>query len=271
MESGPSYGIRERAISVSDSELHAERIRMTGCTVVDGGFTSEDLAAIAERLDRSLLRQAERAGGRHVLEAIGEADTLRCCLAYDDAFVGIAAHAGVLEVCRALLGDFFVLTQQNGIINPPGRTHVQTAFHRDIPYQHFVSSRPMAISALLCVDDFTAQNGATTVLPGTHRVEQFPSDVLARAMEVPLEAPAGSYLVFDSMLFHRAGSNTSPRPRRAINHVYGLPFMAQQISIPDVLQGQYADDPLLGRLLGYRTAAPRSLDAWWAGRRERMR
>jgi ectoine hydroxylase-related dioxygenase (phytanoyl-CoA dioxygenase family) len=112
-------------------------------------------------------------------------------------------------------------------------------------------------------------NGATVVLPGTHRIERFPSATVATEIERPVEAPAGSFLVFDSMLFHRAGHNTSTAVRRAVNHVYALPFIGQQISMPDILRGRYADDPALRRLLGYETNPAPSVDDWWARRRAR--
>jgi len=44
----------------------------------------------------------------------------------------------------------FILNQQNGI-NPPGETCNQSAWHRDLPYQHYVSSTPLTINALLCM------------------------------------------------------------------------------------------------------------------------
>lgn len=264
-----SYGVIEQASARTDCDGHAERIRLEGFTIVPGGYDANELAYLAERIDALLAEQAERAGGVNALAEIGEHETLRCCLAHDDAFVRLATNEQVLAVCRRLLGDYIVLTQQNGIANSPGRVHHQTACHRDLPYQHFVSSRPLAISALFCVDPFTRENGATVVLPGTHRIEHFPSDDLAKEIERSLEAPAGSFLVFDSMLFHRAGHNRSAAMRRAVNHVYALPFIGQQISMPDVLQGRHADDPALRRLFGYETKPVASVDDWWARRRAR--
>jgi ectoine hydroxylase-related dioxygenase (phytanoyl-CoA dioxygenase family) len=256
-------------LAATERDAHVERIRLSGFTVVPGGYTPKDIDLLARRIDALLAEQAERAGGADVLAEIGEHETLRCCLAHDEAFVRLASNEHVLAICRQLLGDFIVLTQQNAIANPAGRGHHQTACHRDLPYQHFVSSRPLAVSALFCVDAFTRENGATVVLPGTHRMEYFPSDGVAKEIERPVEAPAGSFLVFDSMLFHRAGYNTSPSVRRAVNHVYALPFIGQQISMPDVLQGRYADDPALRRLFGYETNPVSSVDAWWARRRAR--
>src|ERR687896_85556 len=167
MDPKASYGILERSASGNEADQHAERIRLTGYTVVRDAFTAARLAEI------------------------GEEETARCCMAVDEAFIPVLSHRRVMEICRRLLGDFFILTQQNGIVNPPGRSHTQRAYHRDLAYQHLVSSRPLAVSALLCVDAFTVDNGATVVLPGSHKLEEFPSQETADALQVPLEASAG--------------------------------------------------------------------------------
>lgn len=39
---------------------------------------------------------------------------------------------------------------------------------RPVLYQHYVSSSPLAVKALFCVDDFTHENGSTFVLPASH-------------------------------------------------------------------------------------------------------
>ena len=266
-----SYGIGERASASTEAGEHAERIRLAGYTIIDAGFDADYVARISAAIDALLRRQADEGGGVARLAEIGEHETARCCLAYDDAFLALVVNPRVTDVCRLLLGDYIVLMQQNAIVNPPGRDHTQTAYHRDLPYQHFVSSRPLGISVLFCVDPFTARNGATVVLPASHRIEEFPSQGTAAALEVPVEAPSGACIVFDSMLFHRAGANRSDAPRRAVNQVYTRPFIAQQISIPDALDGKYADDPALARLLGYGTAPARSVAEWRARRSRRPR
>lgn len=269
MGSTSSYGITEQASASSDAAMHAEQIRLVGFTILRDVFTSAEALDLGARIDALLARQSDEAGGIERLAEIGDQETVRCCLAYDDAFVRLAAAPRVIEVCRHLLGEYFVLMQQNGVVNPPARTHTQRAYHRDLPYQHFVSSRPMAISALFCADAFTEDNGGTVVLPASHKVEEFPSEDAVATLQQPLEAPAGSFCLFDSMLFHRAGENRSTRVRRGVNHVYTLPFIAQQVSLPDALDGRYADDPFLARLFGYSTAPAKSVAAWRDRRRRR--
>ena len=268
MSTTSSYGVTERAASSADADRHAEHVRVMGYTVVDGGFTLDEVRDFSGRLDALVDRQAAEAGSAERLARIGEREIVRCCLAFDDAFVRLVANERVTAVCSRLLGDYFVVMQQNGIVNPPQREHTQAAYHRDLPYQHFISSRPLAVSALFCIDPFTPDNGATYVIPASHRIEQFPSEAAVRELERPVSAPAGSFIVFDSMLFHRAGHNTSAAPRRAVNQVYSLPFIAQQFSLAAMTGNRFTGDPTLARLLGYGAGPVSSVEEWWT-RRER--
>jgi ectoine hydroxylase-related dioxygenase (phytanoyl-CoA dioxygenase family) len=263
-----SYGVRERTARNDEVAFHVERIRLAGYSVLKTDFSETQVADLGARLDAVLERQSREFGGPERLATIGDALTARCPLVYDDAFLRLATYAPLLTLCRHLLGDYFVLMQQNGIVNPSGEGHTQASYHRDLPYQHFVSSRPLAVSALFCIDPFRVETGATTVLVGSHRVEEFPSIDVAATVDVPVTAEPGSFLVFDSMLFHRAGANRSGRVRRGVNHVFTVPIIAQQISLPAALGGRYADDPVLARLLGYE-AEPASSATDWRERRLR--
>lgn len=265
------YGIVQRGSAATDAARIAERIRLVGYCVVPGGFSNTEISDFGTRLEQIMAQQADEFGGAERLASIGDALTARCPLVYDDAFVGLAAHAGVQAICRELLGDYVLLMQQNGVINPSGQRHAQVAYHRDLPYQHFVSSRPLAVSALFCIDPFTAETGATTLIPGSHKMEQFPSESVAAELDTSIVADAGSFIVFDAMVFHRAGENRSGRPRRAVNHVFSSPIIAQQISLPEALNGRHAGDATLARLLGYDVSPARSVTAWRERRLARMR
>lgn len=268
--SNNAYGIREARPDKDALDVHAQEIQLLGFTILEAAVTGERLSHWRQSLDGILERQAAESGGANALHAIGEENTARAVLAYDETFLEIANHPLPIELCRRLLGDYFILMQQNGIINQPTEAaHHQSAYHRDLPYQHFVSSRPLAISALFCLDPFEADNGSTVILPGSHKTELFPSESYVRKMERPVTAPAGSFIVFDSMLFHRAGMNRSTAIRRAVNNVYTLPFLKQQIVLPALLDGKWADDPWLRRFLGYESDPPASPAAFRARRARR--
>lgn len=262
-EGAPSkYGIVEQASDATAAARLAGRIRLVGYAVMPSGLPAGTVADLGDRLDRVMARQVDEFGGPARMAAIGDTLTARCPLVYDDAFMALAAHPDLLAVARELLGNYVVLMQQNGVINPPDQAHTQLSYHRDLPYQHFVSSRPLAMSALFCIDPFRVETGATTVIPASHRMEVFPAADVAAQLDTPVTAEPGSFIVFDSMLFHRAGANLSDRPRRAVNQVFSVPIIAQQISLPDALQGRHAGEPELARLLGYEVAPPPSVLAW---------
>jgi ectoine hydroxylase-related dioxygenase (phytanoyl-CoA dioxygenase family) len=265
-----AYGIRERLPQRDLLDEAAAELAINGYTVIDSGLGAGELSDMRKALDAVYRRQVREIGGVAALDAIDDADVARCPLAYDERFLELATHRELLALLRRVLGPDIVLLMQNGILNRPGRAHAQRRWHRDLNYQHWTSSKPIALSALLCVDDFTARNGASFVLPGTQHVAAFPTERFVRAHERQLTAKAGSFLVFDAMLFHRGGTNTSGRLRRAINHVVGLPFLAQAIDLPTALERAGCRPPAdesIRRYLGYRWAPAPDVLSW---RRARM-
>ncbi|MDN0082657.1 phytanoyl-CoA dioxygenase family protein [Crenobacter sp. SG2305] len=244
-------------------------MRINGYTVLDSGFSTAFIDNLRAGLDHAYAKQVNEMGDEAILRAMNDADIARCVLAYEPDFLQVATNASLMEFAKRALGPEFVLMMQNGIINRPDRENYQARRHRDLNYQHWTSSKTLAFNALLCVDDFTCQNGATFVLPGTQHIAEFPSDAFARKFEQQIEAPAGSYLILDAMLYHRAGINETNGLRRAVNHVIGLPFMAQQIDIPSALAHRGTlppADPAIRKYLGHRWSPARDV-ADWRGRR----
>lgn len=262
----PRYGVRVANQAQDSLAEAAETLRLLGYAVVESGLLPEQIEELRIRFDTLLAERQARYGLERLL-AIGEADLLRCPLADDRRFLQLAANAAILALCERLLGPGFILNQQNGIVNPAGATHYsQSAYHRDLPYQHFVSSRPLALNALFCLDPFTSENGATFVIPASHQQEAFPSEPVIAAQARQIAAPAGSFLVLDCITYHCGGANRTARDRRAVNHVYTIAMFRQQIDLPAMLGDGFTADPALRQLLGLRHPTARSVDEFIAGR-----
>jgi ectoine hydroxylase-related dioxygenase (phytanoyl-CoA dioxygenase family) len=78
------------------------------------------------------------------------------------------------------------------------------------------------ITALWALDDFTAENGATRIVPGSHlrpAGKPDPAETVAAAMA------AGSVLLFAGRLYHGAGPNTTDRPRLGVVIDYIQPWL----------------------------------------------
>ena len=266
-----SYGVLKQDLSETKIDQAVEMIRLLGYAVVDGGYGPEEMANFSAAFDRARETMFERHGGRDALADIDEHNTIRALASVDDLFVDVATNPAILAIARKLVADYFVLNQQNGIINPPfGQSYNQGAFHRDLPFQHFVSSHPLAINALFCLDEFTSENGATYVIPASHKQTDFPSDPVIQETQLQITAPAGSFIVLDCMVYHSGGVNRSKHPRRGVNHVYTVPIIRPQIDLPAVLGPDFSDDPAIRRLLGYELRVPTSLEAYYAKRRKQL-
>lgn len=227
-----SYGILQQNLSENSFDEAAEQVRTIGFAVIDSGYSATELLQFAEEFNSARKRYIETYGEQK-LKSINEYYTIRSPLTQGaDAFLKLALNENLMSVLKKLIQGKFVLNQQNGIINPPQETYNQAAWHRDLPYQHFISTKPLAINALFCVDDFTTENGATFVIPASHKMEAFPSSNYIKKNAVQVQAKAGSFILLDCMMFHAGGYNVTHSSRRAVNHIYNIPYFKQQINIP---------------------------------------
>ena len=231
-----SYGILMQDKPPSELDDIAEQVRRLGYAVLDSGLSPDELAELSEVFNRTRADYVQRWGEAR-LRSANEFHTIRAPLTQGDpVFVRLATHWNLMAVLGKLIVGKFTLNQQNGVINPPGETYNQGAWHRDLPYQHYVSSSPLAVNALFCVDDFTLENGSTFVLPATHKTVNYPSESYIQRNALQVEAKAGQYILLDCMLFHSGGFNGTNKERRAVNHVYTIPYFKQQIKLPELLK-----------------------------------
>jgi ectoine hydroxylase-related dioxygenase (phytanoyl-CoA dioxygenase family) len=257
-----THGVREFHVNQDEADFCAEEICNIGFTVVQSGYSEEELQLIRQKIDAVYERQLVELGGEEFLQRINDADLARCLVGYDDYFLALATHPLLLAVTRKLLGENFILMAQNAILNRPADEHYQVTWHRDLNYQHYVSSRPLAFSALYAIDNFTEETGGTWVIPASHKSETFPSEDYVLRYRKQIIAPAGSILLLDPMVYHRAGVNRSKGLRRSINHIYSVPMIQQQISLPRMLAGKFGEDRFLRMFLGYETETGESVQQW---------
>lgn len=111
-------------------------------------------------------------------------------------------------------------------------------------------------NAIWALTDFTTENGATTVAPGSHRWE-FDGSEADRAAEpgecVQAEMSRGSVVLYTGSVIHAGGENRSSGPRIGMNITYSLAWLRQEENQylscpPDVARHL---DPELADLLGY--------------------
>ncbi|SDY38779.1 phytanoyl-CoA dioxygenase family protein [Pseudomonas sp. NFACC08-1] len=137
----------------------------------------------------------------------------RCSMLDDDSKIqAVCRLPQLLAVAGELIGERFFLSQVEGREPLAGNGHQQ--LHRDLSAQ-----RPGDIAiALAFFDDYGPENGATRIVPGSHRPEPDapPFDFNDESGAIQLSGSAGDILVFDVDLVHAGSLNVIGARRRSI-------------------------------------------------------
>lgn len=263
------YGITSQNSVRDDFEFHLEEFFIQGYTIIPNFIEKDQIDILRSELQRIYLNQ-ENQFTKEKLSLIKEENLARALLVESEAYKNLAAHPLAMSYVSKILGDYFILNLQNGIINMPNEIHHQSSWHRDLPYQNWVCSEPLACNVFYCLDRFDAETGATFLLPFSQKLSVMPSREYVNKYSIQINAKAGDIVIFDSMLFHKAGSNTSNEIRRGVNNVYTKPILKQQIDLPSALNGKYSEDSFLSKLFGYTSQIPQSVNEFRTKRVEKL-
>jgi ectoine hydroxylase-related dioxygenase (phytanoyl-CoA dioxygenase family) len=221
-------------------------IREQGWTLIPGHVGGERLEALRGALDRVHEREA------HVPRQTAEKGCLRCynLVRRDALFREALQDPLVVAMADALLGgDCILHSFEARSALPDGGFQ---SLHRDMP---FVRDFPLSMNVVWMLDDFTAENGATRVVPYSHQRPHSPERDKVYDDEVLAIAPAGSLVAFDTRTWHGGGPNRTDRIRRGFHVHYCKSWVKPQRDHPRSMDAESLQGatPLLIRLLGYHS------------------
>ena len=236
-----------------DADAHAAQIRDQGFTVIEDFVDAAGLAAFREALAPFLGSHR----GRNDFEGF-ETERVYTLVARAKVFEDLATEPRLMALLSRFLEGNFLLSATHAINLKPGET-VQSIHQDDGFYRQPRSAPAVGYSVIGAIDAFTAQNGATEVIPGSHLWDE--QEVARRKAEpggleqylVPMEVPAGACFVFPGKLLHRGGANHSDKPRLAFTNQYCAGWARPQenffLSVPKEVVRTMS--PRARALLGY--------------------
>jgi ectoine hydroxylase-related dioxygenase (phytanoyl-CoA dioxygenase family) len=195
-----------------------------GYTVLEDVIEPELLDALGEDLDR-LERELAVVPATNAFEGV---HTLRIynLLAHGPDFQAIPVHPCVLPVVEGVLDSGLLVSSLSSIAIGPGET--PQPIHADDQIIPLPKPRPATVcNTMWALTDFTEANGATRVVPGSHRSDHSP-DLVSDYATVPAEMRRGSVLVWHGSLWHGGGANTTDRTRVGIAMNYCAGYIRQQ-------------------------------------------
>src|SRR5271156_4758580 len=245
--------IKHLSASASADEICAA-LADDGCVVVDNVVRPEVMDEIARELrpfaeatplgpDDFSGRRTRRTGG-----LIARSKTCR----------ELVMHPTVLGGVGKLLGHATSFQLHLTQIISIGAGEPAQTIHRDqwaFDFFSFPRGYEVQCNTIWAMTDFTAENGATRVIPGSNRYD----DKLrfTESDTEPAEMKKGSVLFYTGSIYHGGGANRSNSTRTGINITYNVSWLRQE-------ENQYLSVPLeiartlpvdLLRLMGYRLGA----------------
>lgn len=209
----------ERSVEPSVDEV-VRRLDADGYAIVEGLIPHDEALAIGVELRRLLDGVPE---GRNFFEGFR---TRRLYAIYGKTRIldPLTLHPLVLGALEHVLGPHFQLSGPTGIEIGPGE--VEQILHRDEDIYPVPRPHPQLVTNVMwAFDDFTKENGATRLVPGSHRrVEQPPDD----APRVYAEMPAGSVMLYVGSIWHGGGANTTDATRLGAAIEYAAAWLRQQ-------------------------------------------
>ena len=200
-------------------------------------LSDEEVNAVNNRLSEIQSREGENAGAellhskyiRHPKEA--GADRLADLVNKGEVFDIFYTHPKVLAGIQNVLGNSFKLSSLNYRAALPGKglQNLHVDWKDGLPDGNY-----RVCNSIWLLDDFTNDNGATRIVPGTHKSDQLPQDVVedlskAHPNEIIITAPAGSVFIFNSHVWHGGTTNQTNQPRRSVHSYFCTSDQPQQI------------------------------------------
>lgn len=186
-------------------------LKVYGFTIIDNVLPEADIVKM-----RDILVRAEREIGvesRHR----GTAGHVANIVTLDPIFFQCVDHPKVLPYVEAIMGKDLILGSLNSRIVRPGDGN-QT-LHSDVPLSlhRYGTEPPVMMNTVWPLVDYTENNGATRVVPGTHQshLKEPPPDFDVK-YEIKAIVPAGSVIIFNGQTWHAGGANRSNESRYAM-------------------------------------------------------
>jgi len=212
-----AFGVTPFLLSEAEKEMLDERGYLPMPAILD----EPAVAALVQRFDELVAEEGERAG----LEAHQENGTAR--------LANLVDKGPIFDLCwnnpRQLAAVAHVLAwQEFKVFSLNGRAALPSQGHQGLHVDWHSAVAPGAYqicNSIWMLDDFTEDNGATRIVPGSHRWGRLPQDDMKDPRqphpdEMLVLGTAGTAVIFNSHLWHGGTQNKTGQPRRALHSCY---------------------------------------------------
>ena len=235
---------------------HIFNMNTLGYSVIENFLTEEQCDYLRTQLELSIERYVPSNNSeRSILDKYHMHDLLCQSIDYGKTL----EDPRLQQLIAPILGEYWIMYAYTSSSLPPNGTNYGGRLHVDSP--RFISNYPTNLGVIWALDDFTEDNGATHVLPGSHNTDLIPSEKLFTEKNIRLTCKKGSIIVLNARMWHAAGNNNTDRFRHALTINLCRPFMKQRMDwvrfIPEKISNELNEQAR--RIIGFDTRIPTNL------------
>jgi ectoine hydroxylase-related dioxygenase (phytanoyl-CoA dioxygenase family) len=158
------------------------------------------------------------------------------CPLYGKSFIDLLEYEPFLAPVESMMGKACIVYSYTSTSMPPEKGNYATRIHNDC--NHTIPDGYITkLQTLIALDDFTIENGATYVLPGSHKLPEMPDEQDFYAKAIRLTIKSGDVWYAHPKLWHAGGVNATDKWRHATTVVFCRAYMKQRIDIPRLMSG----------------------------------
>lgn len=224
-----------------------------GYVLLRGIFTSEEVDEMRERALELAREDREKLGDKASVYLDGKSQRVWNLVNKGEIFEQTVQRERILKFHEYMLGPDCILSSYSAnIIGPGSRASIP---HIDYPMGALPTPLPewtFCSNSVYLLNDFTIQNGATEIIPGSHRRDHGP-DGGARYPDIQqAEASKGDVIIVNGRIWHGSGANQSDETRVGLLCFYCRSWMTPQQDHLVLVGSEVWDraTPVLRKLMG---------------------
>lgn len=244
-----------------DQNQFIEAIKNDGYCVVEDLLDAATVKALKEANKQAIHKEMNYHGSSDYQHY----GVVQCCPMYGEPYLSLVENRQLFDPFDLIMGEGSIIYVYITSSMPPNDGNFSSRIHVDRP--RLFPNYCECLAGLIMLDDFTAENGSTYVLPGSHNTQEQPDEKYFNMHSIAIQAKAGSVLYFNLRLWHAGGINRTNQWRDAIAIGVVRPCLKQKFDIPGCIQDQGISDSHLSdyakQKLGYFAIPPKNLNEFY--------
>jgi len=201
-----------------------------GYVVLPDFLTEDEVNFYNARMDEAFDRWRAQGGSNPELGQLSHVEQICGIIEHGDAFLELMEHPKMMGVMRDLIGDAFVMIDNDAMLKPP-KKEAHTSWHRDTSSWLVVNEKPVPfmVKVFYFLSDVEYDGGCLAFLPGSVHMSNEKLPKVSKQEDMPghvrMSVKKGTAVAFHGYTYHSALNNYSDQTRRTLIYNYAPPFV----------------------------------------------